>query len=250
METHEQVEEWEHFEDMEKETFIDRLTVSYEGKFEWAELTRMIEKWGKEHEYFVHIDAHKGGITTSGRNLAVEYNLFKKFSQIHYSVLKLEVSCSNMKDIVEKVDGRNRNINEGSVEAVFMGFLMTNIKSRWETKPSIYFIRGVIDKFIYKLYRPKYPGRVIGDATTLANEIRSFLYLYKHRLGEGMPDERIPTAIDPEEQEEKEGKEEDKDKEEGEQKPEDKKEEKPVEEPKPEDKQETSSEEKKNNKIN
>jgi len=91
-----------------------------------------------------------------------------------------------MEDIERDVDGRMRNLNKGKVSLIFHSYLMTSIKARWETKAFMYFFRGVIDKFIYKLDKPSYRGIVVGDTYKLINEIKGFLNAYS-KIGGGSP---------------------------------------------------------------
>ncbi len=179
--------EREILEDMEKELLVDRYCLDYEGVFDYRGLLKLIDKWCDDNGFYREIDSHKEKVTADGRDISIGYTLQRKFDKKHFTVINMEISISNMKDAEVELDsGKRRNLNRGSVDAVFHAYLMTSEKARWETKAYAYFIRGVIDKFIYKIDRPAYRGIVSSDTFKIINEIRGFLNIHSH-IGEGGP---------------------------------------------------------------
>lgn len=176
--------EWVHLEDMEKDLLVDDYKVEYEGFFDYQELLRLVDQWAQKHDYFKEVKTHKEKVTPKGRNITLGIDFQRKFSHIHHSFVVVEIEIENMTDHVIELDGVRTRLNEGEVEVAFFGYLYTHLKSRWETKPNVAFVRRVIDKFIYKLERSKYPGTVVSETMDLAQQIRSFLNLYKHRVKE------------------------------------------------------------------
>lgn len=176
--------EWTHLEDMEKELYVDDTHVEYEGYFSYEELLRLIDDWAKKYDYYKEVKSHKEKITPHGRNVSMGLDFHRKFSHIHYSFITVEIEIEDMADHYLELDGIRTKVNEGEVEVAFNGYLYTHLKGRWETKPNVAFVRKVIDKFIYKLERSKYPGTVVGETMDLVHQIRAFLNLYKHRIKE------------------------------------------------------------------
>ncbi|GEM_PF-5745944 len=176
--------EWTHLEDMERELYVDNQKVGYEGNFQYGELLRLIDEWAKKYDYHKEVKAHKEKITPHGRNVSMTLEFHRRFTHIHFSFIALELEIENMTDRHVELDGLRTKVNEGEIEAVFFGYLFTHLKGRWETKANVAFVRKLIDKYVYKLERSKYPGTVVSETKDLMYQIKAFLNLYKHRIKE------------------------------------------------------------------
>jgi len=96
-----------------------------------------------------------------------------------------------------------RNSNEGDVEIVFNGFLMTHLKGRWESRPKFALIRKIIDKFVYKLERPSLAGTVVSDAKDLAKQLRACMVVYQHKIEAMKAEEEAQEKLGEERKDEK-----------------------------------------------
>ncbi len=195
----------------EKEIYVDKMLLNFSGYFDYNELQELVNDWCRRNGYHRMVQNQKEILSKTGRNISFSYHLTKQFTHIHVSALNVGVEISDMTTEHKMMDGMKTRVNKGDVEIEFHGFLMTHLRNRWETKANIAFIRGVIDKFIYKLNRAKYPGTVVADANKLAAEFRGFFNTWQARVGDQPKEQRVPSAIPEEEKkkgEEKEGKEE------------------------------------------
>ena len=172
----------QHLEDMEKEIYVDKLTVTYSGYFSYNEFMEMINRWCQDHGYYRDIQSSSQKVAEKGVSKSFALQLQRKISHAHLSVLNVDIDFSDMVEVQKDVDGRMRTINKGDVEIVFHGYLMTSRKATWESKAYFAFIRTLVDKFIYKLDRPKYRGTVVADGNDLAKSMRGFLELYKRKI--------------------------------------------------------------------
>ncbi len=179
----------------EKEIYVDKMLLNFSGYFDYNEMQELVNDWCRRNDYHRMIQDQKEGLAKTGRNIIFDYHLTKQFTHIHVSTLNVGVEISSMTTEYKMIDGIKTRVNKGEVEIEFNGFLMTHLRNRWETKPNIAFIRGVIDKFIYKLNRAKYPGTVVADANKLAAEFRGFFNSWQARVGDQPPEKRVPTAI-------------------------------------------------------
>lgn len=172
----------QHLEDMEKEIYLDRLTLTYSGYLNYKEFMDMVKRWCAERGYYSDVQSTKEKVAEKGFTKKVALQLQKKISHMHLSVLNIDISFSDMTEESKEVDGRMMKVEKGDVEVIFHGYLMTSVKASWETKAYMGFLRTVIDKFIYKLDRPKYRGAVVNDGKDLAKEMMGFLNSYKGRV--------------------------------------------------------------------
>jgi len=171
-------------EDMEKEIYVDKLTLNYSGYFSYKGFMDMVNSWVKENGYYREVLSSNEIVGEKGVNKSLGLQLQKKMSQIHLSLLNVDISFKEMTDDEKEVDGKMMNVNKGDVEVVFHGYLATSTKARWESKAYASFLRYVIDKFVYKLDKPKYRGTVVNDAKDLAGKMKGYLELYKGKIEE------------------------------------------------------------------
>ncbi|MBI1970546.1 hypothetical protein HYS47_02265 [Candidatus Woesearchaeota archaeon] len=164
----------EFLSDMEFEIYVDKLTVQYQGVFRYPLLLKAIKEWCRRKGYYYEVFSQKMTLVSNGKNASFTFHFQKKFSQLHVSFLILDLTIKNMTDLPSKVGRRDALFSKGGVIAVVNGFLGTSMKHRVEARPRMAFIRGIIDRYIYKLDRPIYPGTVVSDGASLATEIRSF----------------------------------------------------------------------------
>ncbi|MBI2147604.1 hypothetical protein HYU19_03945 [Candidatus Woesearchaeota archaeon] len=172
----------EFLSDMEFEIYVDKLTVQCVSLFRHQALLDALRDWCKIHGYYYEVFSQKTRVTSTGKSSSFTFHFQKKFSQLHVSFLVLDLTMQDMTDITKVVDKKTIPFSKGKVTAVINGFLGTALKHRVESFPRMALIRGVIDKFIYKLDRPVYPGTVVRDGAGLAAHIRSFLSLEQKRL--------------------------------------------------------------------
>ncbi|MCX6706571.1 MAG: hypothetical protein NT001_00300 [Candidatus Woesearchaeota archaeon] len=178
--------ERELLEDMEKELLVDRYGIDYEGVLDYQGFIKMIEEWCRKNDFYMEIDSKKEKVTAKGRNISIGYNLQRKFDNIHFTIIEMDFSVDDMTDSDTEIDGMMKALNKGKVDIIIHSYLMMSIKARWETKGYAYFIRGIIDKFIYKLDKPSFRGVVVTDTYKLIDEIKGYLNIYRH-IGEGTP---------------------------------------------------------------
>lgn len=171
-------------EDMEKEIYLDRYTVSYSGYFIFKEFMDMVNRWCKENGYFRDVQSSSEKVKEDSTTKGFSFQLQKMITPAHLSVLNVDIEFSNMTEEEKEVDGRKMDVNKGDVEIVFHGYLMSSRKSRWETKANVYFFRMLIDKFIYKLDKPKFKAVCVNDGKALGAEMKGLLNTYKSRIKE------------------------------------------------------------------
>ncbi len=193
----------EFLSDMEREIYVDRMIIRYNGPFQYKELLDLVEHWCREKKYEKEIISQKHKIAKDGKTSSVSFQLHRKFTPLHVSVIDVVVSGNHMIDHEYTIDGRHVTLNEGDVEIVFNGFLMTHLKGRWESRPKFALIRKIIDKFVYKLERPSLAGTVVSDAKDLAKQLRACMVVYQHKIEAMKAEEQAQEKMEEERQGEK-----------------------------------------------
>ncbi len=168
--------------DMEREIYVDRMILRYSGVFKYKELLDLVEAWCRKKKYNKEMVTQKHKVQKEGKTSVVAFQLHRKFTPLHISVIDVTLSGSHLIEKEFLIDGRHMILDEGDVEIVFNGFLMSHLKGRWESRPKFALIRKIIDKFVYKLERPSLAGTVVSDAKDLAKELHASMVIYKHKL--------------------------------------------------------------------
>ena len=190
--------EREHLEDIEKEIYVDRLTITYEGLFDYKDLLKLINDWAREKKYYKEITSSKEKVTKIGKNIEIEFQFQRKIPPLNRSLINMGLSVEDMTDVKQEMDGQLKNLHNAIVEVVFHSYLASSIRARWETRGYVAFIRGIINKFVYKFDRPARAGVVVGETKDLAFKIRGFLNSYPKRIKEETKEAAIKESRMPE----------------------------------------------------
>lgn len=161
---------------------VKTTTVTHSGYFKMQDIFRLIDTWAKHHDYYKEVTAAKGSAKKEHTALHRSYEFHKRMSSTYFSVIMVSVDFSKVKEKILTIDGTREKYQQGVVEIELQGYNMSSAKFTWESRPAIAFMRGVIDKFVYKLNRRRIPEKVAADTGSLARELRSLLVTYKKRV--------------------------------------------------------------------
>jgi len=164
----------------EKNIALTGLTVSYEGLFNVFELYKIVDDWQKKHNYDKTEKQSIEYIRPEGKYIELEMEPYRKESDYVKFVIKIKMVMENLKETVVEIDDEKKKMHEGKVTVVFDAWLETDYEEAWHTKPGIYFLRILIDKYIYKIYTEKFLGDLRAEVNDLMTQIKSFLNLYKY----------------------------------------------------------------------
>lgn len=167
--------------DMEYEV-VKQATVMHHGLFKVHDILHLIHSWAKDHDYYKETPQTKTKALETARSQHRSFELYKRTSMIYTSVIEIGADFSDMKDKIIVGDGTRESFQDGSVEINLKGFNMSSAKFRWESRPAIAFVRGIIDKFVYKINRGTEARICATDTTDLARQLRSLLHSYKKRF--------------------------------------------------------------------
>jgi len=163
----------------EKQIVVSGLAVSYEGIFSPRELYRIIDDFQKKHNYDKTEKESIEYVRPEGKYIELKMEPYRKETDYVKFIIKMHVIMENLKETVVEVDGQKENMYEGKVTINFEGWIETDYEQAWTTKASIYFLRILVDKYIYKIYSEKFAAGVRAEVNELATQVKSFLNLYK-----------------------------------------------------------------------
>lgn len=164
----------------EKKIVVDTLRLSYQGLFNLNELYLIIDKWLREKGYDKFERKNFEHVYPDGKQIEVEIEPWKKFTDYAKCSIKLNMLFTGVKDVVVKKDGMKVRMNQGKCLITFMGYLETDYEHQWEQKAFLFFLRSLFDMFIYKINTDKFEAFITEDTNHLYQTIKSYLNIQRY----------------------------------------------------------------------
>ncbi len=159
----------------EKKILVFDKTFSYSGLFSVKEFYKATRSWLDEHGYGPHEVMHEEQIFEDGKQIFVEINADKKLSDYAKVVWITKLTFSNIEEVEVEVDGASIKTNKGSVKCVTMVISNTDWDKTFEQNPFQYFLRVLIDKYVFKSYLSKAEKRATKDYAIFEDYLKSYL---------------------------------------------------------------------------
>ena len=166
----------------EKKQVLYDLRTSYSGPLLVEDFYKEIDNWVKEKGYEKEPKKKMEHVTKNGKKIEWVIEAHKHLDDLHYSIIVLRALLDNVKEVVVKKDGRKIRLNNGDVFINIDGFIQSHIHgSFYQVKPIYYFVRALIDKYIYNFWSFRYDGAVAADGQDLFKRIRAFFQLQRYK---------------------------------------------------------------------
>src|SRR3989344_4701847 len=163
---------------VEKKQVLYDLRTTYNGPFVVEDFYAEIDNWIREKGFEKEPKKKMEQVTKDGKKIELVIEAHRSLDDLHHSVVVLRALLDNVKEITIKKDGKKIRINNGDVFINIDGFIQAHVLgSFYQNKPIYYFMRSLIDKFVYNFWSFKHDGIVSGDCHDLFKRIRSFFQL-------------------------------------------------------------------------
>ena len=164
----------------EQKLVVEGIEVGYEGILNIKEIYKIIDDWIRDYDYDKIEKINTEYLRPEGKYVELVLEPEKKVSDYVKNIVKVKLIARNLKDVDVEEDGRKKKMQEGSLIVTFTGVLETDYEGRWEQKATIFFLRVLVDKYIYKFYTDKFENALAKDVKELSTQVKSFLNLYKY----------------------------------------------------------------------
>ena len=189
----------------EKNLVINGRELKYQGIFRADELFSAINKALDERGYQKREKKTEETVTVSGRKTVVELRPYKEKTNYVALMLKIRITLDNVTETVEKVDGVKQKFRQGDVEIIFDAWSMTDYEARWGMKPWFYFLKGLINKFIYTWpAEAGFMGELVGDTAYVYGKAKKLLQSYRPAEEQHPVEEEVRRKVEEEMGKEKE----------------------------------------------
>lgn len=156
-------------------------SISYTGIINGAGIYNLIKKWLSERDYN-HVELmNEEHVYEDGRQILLEIRPYKELSEYAKVEIKVELLFKKLQDVVIKRNNIKHKTQKGELTISFSTYLITDIEGHWTAKPVYFFIRTIIEKYLYRNYINKYEEFVITDKNNLMRELRSYLNMERFK---------------------------------------------------------------------
>lgn len=167
---------------VEKKQVLYDLRAAYTGPFVVEEMYAEIDNWVREKGYEKEPKKKMEHVTKNGKKIEWVIEAHRQLDDLNHSVIVLRALLDNIRDIVIKKSGKKIRINNGDISVSIDAFIQSDIHgSFFQVKPVYYFIRTLIDKYVYHFWSDRHDGAVNSDARELFKRITSFFNLQKYK---------------------------------------------------------------------
>ena len=148
---------------------------SFEGLLSVQGFYREARSWLEEHGYSPFEVKHEEQIFEDGKQIFIEMNGEKKLSDYAKVFWISKMTFTNIEDVSVDKDGESVKMNKGKVVCVNMVISKTDWDKTFEQNAFQYFIRLMMDKYIFKSYLSRAEKRAKDDYFTFENKLKSYL---------------------------------------------------------------------------
>lgn len=164
----------------EKKIIVDGLRFNYKGPFDIIEFYDEVEKWIREQGMEKEIKKKMEHVEAKGKRIEWTIECWKMAMRNAKIVVRLRTLFTNVVEVEIVKDKAKRKLNQGNVLVTIDGFLESHFKHHWTTKPWYYFMRGLVDKFIWPVWIERFDKKVSDSAYDLHHRLTSFFNLYRY----------------------------------------------------------------------
>jgi len=167
---------------MEKKIVDYDIRLSYNGPVKITDFFKEVEDWIKKKGMKKDLKKKMERLTGKGKKLEWTVECWKKLEHHTTEVVRLRSMFNEVKDIEVDRQGRRIKTQQADILLLIDGILETDTSQKWEQKPTFYFIRALIDKYVWKFHTEKYDGLVSSDAHDLHRTLQAFFNLQKMKV--------------------------------------------------------------------
>lgn len=147
----------------EKVAVVEEQAIAYQGLFDAKGIYDKLVQFGLENKYDPIEMGHEEIVTEHGKQIRVQFSFQKKLSDYAKAETEVDLVVSHLTDVTAELDGKPRKINKGHFHAEMSCYLVTDYEGYFEKNAFQYFMRIIVDKYIYKVYTDKFKKQAKDD---------------------------------------------------------------------------------------
>ena len=156
----------------------DKITeekVKFSGIFEFKDTYQFVYNWLVDEDYTVEEEKYSETISGDTKGIEINWKATKKVSDYFRNEIKLGWRIIGMSNVEVEKNGKKIKMNKGNIELKIVGSLSRDYMGKWDSNASMKFLRGGYDKYIIEGTMKGYNGKVFGDVSMIAEQLKAFL---------------------------------------------------------------------------
>ena len=159
----------------ERRTIIDGKGIDYTGLISIQGIYRLIKERLDDLGYGPYEEYHSQQVFEDGKEILITLKGDNKLSDYAKVEWKTKFAFTNCQEVVIEKNNQKVKMHKGTVSLSTTIFLSTDHDKSFEQNAFQYFLRAVIDKFIFKSYITKAGDKAKKDYSRLENDVKSYL---------------------------------------------------------------------------
>ncbi|MBS3131048.1 hypothetical protein J4212_01330 [Candidatus Woesearchaeota archaeon] len=166
---------------VEKKFVVYGLRLSYNGPVGIEEFYKEVEDWIRAKGMQKELKKKSERLIPKGKNIEWAIEIWRRPMENVKGMVRLRAIFHNVREI--ELQRRGKTIRTQHADALFIidGILETHLWRKWEMNPWFFFVRAMVDKYIWPFHSEKYDGPVAADTHELHKHIQAFLNIQKKK---------------------------------------------------------------------
>ncbi len=159
---------------VEKNFVAANFRLTYKGPLSLSEFLNFVDHWCEEHHYHKEIKDHWQHQTPSGSELRYTFEMWHHVNTQVIAIVRLNFLAKRVKDVTLHSGGKKERVQNAEIVIDIDGHLESHKLHAWENKPYLFFVRGILDRFIYKNLFDSHAGPLASDVRNFYDRSRTF----------------------------------------------------------------------------
>jgi hypothetical protein len=145
------------------------------GLFDFKEFYSFVYDLLNGQEYDISEKKYSEKIVGEAKEIEIKWEATRRISDYFKFMIKLDWFITGMRKVKVKREGKEIEMNSGSVEINFKAILVKDYENRWEGEPFWKFLRGIYDRYVIRSRIEDYEEKLIIEVTEAISQCKSFL---------------------------------------------------------------------------
>ena len=165
---------------LERNLVINHRELKHQGIFHLEEVFHTLNKALETRGYTLREKKTEESVVLTGKMSLVELRPFKEKSSYLTLLFKIKIQAEEIRDLQVKVGMGKQLFQQGNLTLVLDAWILSDYAQRWGMNPLVYFLKGVINKYIYTWpMEAGFVNELHDDAGYLIYQFRQLLKTYQ-----------------------------------------------------------------------
>lgn len=165
----------------ELKTIFQKKSFEYSGLISVQGLYRAAMNWLTENDFNPYEEKHMEQVFENGKEITIEIKGEKELSDYAQIKWKTKIVFTKLQEQVIQKDNQRVRMHKGKVKFATTVFLATDYDKTLEQTAFLFFLRTLIDRFVFKSYVNKAVARIHSQYFKFQETLKSYLNMESFR---------------------------------------------------------------------